>query len=156
MQSLARAEIPRPGVTESPLSLPRGVPEPHSHNPAGPEVIGRGGDSGSSTATAEHKGAGLTSCRTSSQEAIALVRRRETVVSGRTQTQVPGCFRERPAGRNWRGTGRARRPAAVNGRGGLYRDWGGAETDGCGNAPGTARGSRAPSELLPGVPCRTF
>lgn len=34
------------------------------------------------------------------------------------QTQVPGRFGERPAGRNWRGTGRARRPAAVNGRGG--------------------------------------
>lgn len=132
----------RPGATGSPLSTPRGVREPHGHNPAGPEATERGGDSGSSTATGEHKGAGLTSCRTSSHEAIALVRRRETVVSGRTQTQVPGRFGERPAGRNWRGTGRARRPAAVNGRGGLC---GGAGAGPSRTAVGTRRGR-------PGVP----
>lgn len=120
MQSLSRAPQRSSWSTrEPPLHATRspGAARSQSRWPRG-DRAGRGRGLG------EPKGAGLTSCRTSSHEAIALVGRRETVVSGRTQTQVPGRFRERPAGRNWRGTGRARRPAAVNGRGGLCREAG--------------------------------
>lgn len=130
--SLANTLLPNSVAPQSPTALAlgqqgahsarqAGVQKPHGHNPArlAQRRPGGAGTRGAPPGPGNTQGRGLTGCRTSSKLAIALARRRETVVSGRTQALVPGGFAKRPAGRNRRSAGRAGRAAAVNGRGGL-------------------------------------